>query len=122
MDRDSEASKRADVWSVGILLYILICGRPPFEGKTNDLLVDNIRKCEFIFNGREWDSLPDAKNLIYELMRFDPTDRMEASEAANHSFFRNILLNKTIQNNSRAKRDPQIINHLEFFYVSFHPL
>lgn len=61
--------------------------------------------------------MPDAKNLIYELMRLESPDRIEASEAVNHSFFRNILLNKTVQNNSRVKRDPKIITYFEFFYV-----
>jgi serine/threonine protein kinase len=56
------------MWSVGVLLYILITGHPPFEGKTIDELYEKISKGEFIFNGREWDSYPDAKNLIYSLL------------------------------------------------------
>ena len=38
LDNDLEAFKKADMWSVGIMLYILISGRPPFEGKSNEEL------------------------------------------------------------------------------------
>ena len=62
--------------------------------------------------------MPDAKNLIYELMRYDPIDRIDASDAVNHIFFRNILLNNNKENNGRAKRDPKIAKDFEYFYVS----
>lgn len=65
LDNHSESFKKADIWSVGVLLYILISGNPPFEGKTNEELYNNINSGEFNFNGKEWDNMTDAKNLIY---------------------------------------------------------
>lgn len=66
---DIENNKKADMWSIGIILYILVCGQPPFEGKTMDELVDKIKKADFSFIGRsEWEDLGPLKNLIFELL------------------------------------------------------
>ncbi len=114
-----EMAKKADIWSAGVMLYILVSGKPPFEGKTNDELLNNINKAEFLFRGKEWDNLADLKNLVYQLLHYESTERIDAYEAINHPFFSNILLKCENQNNFRAKRDPKIISYLEFFYVIF---
>ncbi len=87
LDNEFESFKKADMWSVGVLLFTLIAGVPPFDGKTNDELYEKISAGEFSFTGREWDSVPDAKNLIYHLLQFDPNERYDAHEAVNHNFF-----------------------------------
>ena len=49
LPREEEAYKKADMWSIGVLLYVLITGTPPFEGRTNEELYTNICKGEFLF-------------------------------------------------------------------------
>ena len=119
---DIETNKKADMWSIGVILYILICGQPPFDGKTTEELVDKIKKADFSFVGRsEWEDMAPAKNLIFELLHYTAINRMEACLAANHEFFTRILLNNDKNgNNRRAQRDPNIILNLEFFYVRKH--
>ena len=68
LDNEFEQFKKADMWSVGVLFYILITGYPPFDGKTNEELYEKICAAEFTFSGREWDQFPEAKNLIYHLL------------------------------------------------------
>lgn len=70
-----------------MLLYLLIAGHPPFEGKTIEELYTKICSGEFIFDGREWDHFPEAKDLIYHLLQFDPCERFDAHVAVNHAFF-----------------------------------
>lgn len=118
LETDTHASMRADIWSVGVLFYILICGNPPFDGKTNEELLEKINKSEFNFHGKEWDNMTDAKNLIYEMLQYEPLERIDAMDAVNHQFFTNILYNEPLQNNTRAKKEPKIIQTLEFFYVN----
>ena len=81
------------MWSIGVLLYTVIAGYPPFEAESNDELYNKIIAGEYLFKGREWDCLPEAKNLIYELMKYDKHERIDASTAVNHDFFKNIILN-----------------------------
>jgi calcium-dependent protein kinase len=79
-----------------VLLYLLICGSPPFEGKTNEDLLEKINKSEFNFHGKEWDGMTDAKNLIYEMLQYEPLERIDAMDAVNHQFFTNILFNEPV--------------------------
>ena len=65
LESNHDIAKKADIWSAGILLYFLICGKVPFEGKSNEELLGKISNSEFLFNGKEWDNLLDAKNLVY---------------------------------------------------------
>jgi calcium-dependent protein kinase len=80
------------MWSIGIIIYILVCGRPPFDGDTTDELIEKIKRGDFLFNGREWDDMSKIKSLIFELLQYEPIDRIEACMAANHEYLRNILL------------------------------
>ena len=75
------------MWSVGVLLYTLIAGHQPFDGKTNEELYAKICSGDFKFNGKEWEGFPEAKNLIYHLLQFDPAERFDAPDAINHAFF-----------------------------------
>ena len=61
---DKEGLKRADMWSVGIILYILISGNLPFKGNTNEDLYQAIKVGEFKFKGKEWENLAEARELI----------------------------------------------------------
>jgi serine/threonine protein kinase len=92
MDNDVESNKRADLWSIGIIIYILVCGRAPFEAKTTEDLVEKIKKGDFLFNGREWDNIPTIKKFIMEFLTYEPLERTEACMAANNEYLTKILL------------------------------
>ena len=81
-------SKRADIWSIGIMLYCLILGRLPFDSDTCKKLYDNLRKPDISFYGPEWQDVPySAKALLLEMLRQDPCDRIDAPSAISHEFF-----------------------------------
>ena len=48
---------KCDIWSCGVIMYILLCGYPPFNGETDDLIFDAIRKGKFQFDDEEWGSV-----------------------------------------------------------------
>lgn len=55
-----EYSKECDMWSVGVITYILMTGFPPFGGKTNNDIYRNILRCNVTFYAEEWELSPQA--------------------------------------------------------------
>lgn len=83
----SPYNEKCDMWSIGCLLYMLICGYPPFSGKDHNDLFRKIRASDFTFHDKYWKkvSLP-AKQLIAALLTVNSKNRMSAKQAAESSW------------------------------------
>lgn len=74
-----------DFWSVGIILYILLCGFPPFYDEDTLKLYELIKRAKFEFPSPYWDDVSDsAKDLIKRLLCVDPKRRLKAEEILAH--------------------------------------
>jgi len=76
---------KVDCWSVGVILYILLCGYPPFYAQSNPRLYQKIKRGRFSFDEKNWGGISaEAKDLITKLLEKNPKKRLSAVAAKNH--------------------------------------
>uniref|UniRef100_A0A7E4V2F1 Protein kinase domain-containing protein n=1 Tax=Panagrellus redivivus TaxID=6233 RepID=A0A7E4V2F1_PANRE len=77
--------KAVDVWSIGVIAYILLCGYPPFYDENDANLFAQIIKGEYEFDSPYWDEISDsAKDFISHLMCCNPEMRYTCERALQH--------------------------------------
>jgi len=80
--------ERADLWSIGVILFILLAGFQPFADTGNDELFHQICTGQYDFYDECWESISrEAKGLICNLMEVDLNIRLNATQALKHSWF-----------------------------------
>ncbi|KAJ0049672.1 hypothetical protein Pint_16035 [Pistacia integerrima] len=80
-------NEAADVWSAGVIMYILLSGMPPFWGKTKSRIFDAVRAADLRFPSDPWDHISEsARDLIMGMIRVDPSKRLSAAEVLAHSW------------------------------------
>ncbi|KAF7843737.1 serine/threonine-protein kinase ATG1a isoform X1 [Senna tora] len=88
--QNQQYDARADLWSVGAILFQLVTGRPPFEGNNQLQLFQNIlQSTELKFPQEAINKLhPDCLDLCRNLLRQNPDERLTFKEFFNHNFLR----------------------------------
>lgn len=77
--------KAVDVWSIGVISYILLCGYPPFYDENDANLFAQILKGEFEFDSPYWDDISEeAKDFIRKLMCVNVEQRLTCNCALQH--------------------------------------
>lgn len=85
--------ERCDIWSAGCILYIMLCGRPPFYAKNDNDLIKKIKSFSFTFNYPEFSNVsPEAKDLISRML-CDQVHRLTAQGVLDHSWIKNLAPN-----------------------------
>lgn len=80
-------NQSCDLWSVGIVLYILLSGKPPFTGADDLEISNNVRFTEVMLHTAEWRKKSrDCIDFIRRLMLKDITKRSTAEEALEHQW------------------------------------
>ncbi|XP_077625303.1 serine/threonine-protein kinase 33 isoform X2 [Crocuta crocuta] len=86
-------SQQCDIWSIGVIMYILLYGEPPFLASSEEKLFELIRKGELHFEDPVWDSISDcAKSVLKQLMKVDPAHRITAKELLDNQWLTGNIL------------------------------
>lgn len=91
--------KSCDIWSIGVISYILLCGYPPFYGDSDSQIFDSVRAGKFDFPSPEWDTVSKAaKDFVCSLLKKDPAKRPTATQAMQHKWILQYASGKSITN------------------------
>ncbi|KAH8894694.1 Pkinase-domain-containing protein [Thozetella sp. PMI_491] len=88
--KGAPSSKSVDVWALGCVLYVLLCGFPPFYGTDKHSLKSVIARGQYEFLSPWWDDISaSAQDLIAHLLRIDPSERFTMAEFFDHPWICN---------------------------------
>jgi hypothetical protein len=106
-----------DVWALGVVIYVMVCGKVPFDDKSLPLLHDKIKRCDIQYPSH---LSADCKDLLQRMINGDPTKRATISEVINHPWL-NQGYNFTVRNffNERVPLDRVETAILDFLINEF---
>ena len=91
---NGEYDEKSDVWSIGVMLFIMLGGRPPFEGDSEKEIYKKIKKGKYYMDLNSWKDVSDeAIDLVRRLLKFDPNKRITCANALEHRWIKNCLEN-----------------------------
>eukprot|EP00930_Biecheleria_cincta_P002290 TRINITY_DN103304_c0_g1_i1.p1 TRINITY_DN103304_c0_g1~~TRINITY_DN103304_c0_g1_i1.p1 ORF type:complete len:471 (+),score=104.17 TRINITY_DN103304_c0_g1_i1:132-1544(+) len=89
-------NEKCDVWSCGVIAYILLCGYPPFYGDTDSDILKMVKKGKFDFPEEDWSTVSDAaKDFIQQMMKIQDSDRPSAGHMLDHAWIKDKAVRKT---------------------------
>lgn len=105
---------KVDMFSLGVIAYMLLSGSKPFWGDTKKEVADKIVACEYNMDAQVWKTITqDAQDFVKALLEKSPEKRLSAKDALNHTWLKKISLLSTKQ------PDPSLMDAVEKSLVSY---
>ena len=123
--------QQCDVWSSGVIMYILLCGYPPFNGPNDKVIFQRVLEGKFNFPEEDWSGISkQAKDLIKKMLTYDPSKRIQTSQTLQHDWFKlkmhttiNVAGNNKVLNNLKNFRsDYKFQKAVLLYIISFFDL
>ncbi len=112
-------NEKCDTWSVGVILYMMLVGRAPFDGKDDEEIISKINSGEY--NSKEPRLLkhsPEVRDLVSKLLQKDLSRRYSAKEALGHPWFEKYGGRSLFSNFKREEIEPYINNLINYSFNS----
>jgi len=75
-------TSQADLWSMGVIAFMLLCGEQPFTGRKRRHVIDKIMRCQYGFGAQRWKTLSkESKDFVEHLIEMNPKTRWNADQA-----------------------------------------
>ncbi|PHJ21601.1 calcium-dependent protein [Cystoisospora suis] len=105
---------KCDMWSAGVIMYILLCGYPPFHGDNDAEILAKVKSGKFSFNDQDWKNVSmEAKDLIRKLLTYDPAQRLTAEQALAHPWIKHYAVKGNVV--ADAPLNGQILDNFRAF-------
>ncbi|XP_041454022.1 serine/threonine-protein kinase H1-like [Lytechinus variegatus] len=96
-------TQSVDLWAIGVVAYILLSGRMPFDDDNRTRLYRKILRAKYSFTGDPWkDVSPAGKDFIDKLLVINPSERMTASQAMKHPWIVTMAAQSSLKNLQRS--------------------
>jgi len=80
---------KADMWSIGVIAYMLLSGKKPFWGRDSQTIIGKVMRGHYTFKGQCWENISDeAKEFVRSLLKLNPRSRPSAEEALHSPWFK----------------------------------
>ena len=112
-------NEKCDNWSVGVIMYMFLTGKPPFNGRNNEEVIKSIKTCNY--NAKDEVLLtrsPEVRDLIKHLLDKNISKRFSAKEALNHEWFKKYNGRKIFENFKEEDIKPYIDNLFKYTVAS----
>lgn len=84
-------NEKCDLWSLGVLAYVLLCGYPPFNGNSDKEILLRVKSGRFQFPDAEWRGVSnEGKDFVRSLLEFNPANRMSAKDCLEHVWLKQL--------------------------------
>lgn len=97
-------NEKCDIWSIGVVMYVLLCGYPPFNGANDKAIIEAVLKGKFSLDEPEWDDISyEAKDLVRKMLEYDPSKRINAGDALQHPWIKKEAANVKVDKKTATK-------------------
>merc|ERR1712070_1093057 len=99
--------KGSDLWSLGVLLYVILSGCSPFSADEEEELLQQVAEAKFVFFENEWKGISDeAKDLIKKLVVVDPEERYTMQDVLTHPWLQAAVVKARSELATKAANGP----------------